>query len=284
MPVFLVVGYNEYQSGKTIVAGSLISALKGMNYDTVGVKPLAGVDAWEYPWIIEEIAKRKLVVSGDALRLHDASGGIESIEAISPQTLILAPIDPSKLNWRPQDPDKREPILGRISVCGEKTINTLHFINVEALDKIPNGLASAIVEAAGKLKPLPVRGGEELASRIQRGIYLGEIEKCMARILSRHDYVVMESNSDVAIPTPSALGAEWVIVVSNGVVGVVPGERWSKAVEVLVGAGGIRSLTVREVVSLTGIKESFQLPFLYDPIEGYKMRDLDALLSYLMKR
>ncbi len=284
MPGILIVGYDEYQSGKTILAGSIVSILRSRGIDAVGVKPLAGVDAWEYPWILNEIRERRIVIGGDALKLFEASNGVESLEAISPQTLIMAPRDPSKTLWRLSSPDAREAVLGRVSVCREGRVDTLHFINIDGLNKIPNGVASAILEVAGRLQPLPLRADRTLIDKVVSGGFIVEVETCMARIASRHEFIVYESNSDIAMPTPSAQGVDWVIAVSHGVAGVVEGDRWAKAVEVLAGAGGVRGLTTREVVALTGIRESFQLPFLHDPIEGYKERDLDPLLDYILTK
>jgi predicted P-loop ATPase/GTPase len=222
-------------------------------------------------------------VSGDALHLYTASGGEEGIEAISPITLITVPKDPSKYEWRLQDPNRKEPVLGRLSVCRSNRIDTLHFVNVDALNRASNGIVAAVLEAAGRLQPLPLRAGEEFTNRVLSGSFTNEAESCIAHVLSRHEYIVYESNSDIAIPAPSALGADWVIIVANGAVGVVSGDRWAKAVEVLAGTGGLRSITVKEVVALTGIREAFQLPFLYEPLEGYKERDLNPLLSYITR-
>lgn len=281
MPSLLITGYTSYDSGKTILAGSLVSILRSMGLDAVGVKPLAGVDAWEYPWILREIRDRRLVVSGDALRLYTASEGVEALETISPVTVIMTPRDPSKQMWRLPDPEKREPVLGRISVCRANRVDTVHFINTDALNRSSNGIAAAVLEAAGRLQPLPLRAGDDFAERVLSGGFTGEAESCIARVLARHEYVVFESNSDVAVPTPSALGADWVLVVAPGSIGVVKGERWAKAVELLAGSGGLKAITVREVLALTGVLETFQLPFLYDPMEGYRERDLDALISYI---
>ena len=281
MPSLLIVGYTSYVSGKTILAGSLVSVLRSRGLDAVGVKPLAGVDAWEYPWILRVIRDRRVVVSGDALRLYTASEGVEGLETISPVTVIMAPRDPSKQMWRLPDPEKREPVLGRISVCRANRVDTVHFINTDALNRASNGIVAAILEAAGRLQPLPLRAGDDFAERVLSGAFTREAESCIAKVLASHDYVLFESNSDIAVPTPSALGAEWVLVVAPGSVGLVKGERWAKAVELLAGPGGLRAITVREVLSLTGVLETFQLPFLSDPMEGYKEQDLDALISYI---
>ena len=284
MPSILVVGYHEHDAGKTILTGSLVSILRGRGVDAVAVKPMAGVDLWESPWVLNEIKTRGLVVSGDALKLAEASGGGVDPEVLNPVSLIYAPVDPSKVQWRPRIGEGNVEVLGRVSLCREDRVDTMHFINVEALNLIPNGLASSVLEAGGRLKPYPFRASRELVEKVVTGGFTAEIESCMSKVYSSHELVVVESNSDVAVPTPSSLGAEWVLVSGRGVVAVVEGERWAKAVEVLAGTGGVRALTARDVLSLTGVKEVFQLPFLVEPIEGYSESDLDPLLSYILGR
>lgn len=284
MPSILVVGFHEHESGKTIFTGSLVSILRRQGFNAIGVKPVAGVNIWESPWVIDEMRKKRLVVSGDAIRLYRASGDSQEQEVINPLTVIYAPLDPNRSRWKLLSSGEDVAVLGRISSCKGNRVNTLHFINVEGLDLVPPGVASTIVDTANRLNPHPLRVTGEFVERVLTGEYIPEVESCMSKLLSQYELIIYESNSDVAVPTPSSLGSELVLVVGKSVVGVVEGERWSKAVEVLVGSGGLRNMTVRDVIGLTGVSSVFYLPFLPDPIEGYSERDLENILKLIMKR
>ncbi len=278
MTLVLVVGYGE-SSGKTVLAASLARILYQEGVDVAGVKPLAGVDLWENPWVLLEAVDRRVIASGDALRLLEASRSGESVETVSPVTVYTAPVDPSRAGWRRPHVGGLV-VAGRVSACRESRVDTLHFVNAEALDRVPPGIASEVVAVAGRLRPLPLRVGDEFAERVLYGGFTAEVESCMAGVVSRHELVVMESNSDVALPTPSALGAEWVLVVSPGVVGVAEGSRWARAVELLAGSS-LLGVRVEDVVRVAGVREVFHLPLLADPSQGYGPGDISHLLDYL---
>lgn len=284
MTSILVVGFHELDAGKTILTGSLVSILRKQGYDSVAVKPLAGVNLWESPWIIDEIKSRKLIVSGDAVKLSKAMDNAIPPEILNPVTVVYAPADPSQSNWRLVSGREDYVVLGRVSRCGGERVETFHFVNVEALDRVPAGIAASLVDAAGKVRPFPIRVSDEFVERVLTGSFIGEVESCMSKVLAGHDIVVFESNSDVAVPTPSSLGSDLVLVVGRGVIGVVDGERWAKAVEVLVGSGGLRSLRVQDVLNLTGVRRVHYLPFLSEPLEGYREQDLENLISYILSR
>lgn len=283
MASILVVGYNEFGAGKTTFTASLVGLLRKRGYDAVAVKPVAGINIWESPWILDEIKRRRLVVSGDAIKLASSSGDSIAPEILNPLTVVYAPVDPSLKDWRLVSGREDEIVLGRISRCGER-VDTLHFVNVEAINVVPAGITASLVEAAGRLMPYPLRVDSGFVDRVIGYEFIGEVETCMSKILAGHELVVFESNSDIAAPSPSSLGSDIVLVVGRGVVGVVDGERWAKAVEVLLGSGGLRSVLVRDVLSLTGTKRVYYLPFLSEPLEGYSEQDLDNILDYILEK
>lgn len=284
MASILVVGFSEVDSGKTVLASSLVTMLRRRGYDAVAVKPLAAANIWEYPWLIDEIRSWRLAVTGDALRLSRASEGAVELEVLNPLSALYAPLDPSRSQWRLKPGREESVVLGRVSRCYGDRVDSLHYVNVDALSRIPVGIASPLIDIAGTLHPPPLRVNDEFVERVVSGGFTSEVESCMQRVLSRHELVVYESNSDVAAPTPSSLESELVLVAGRGVVAVVSGKRWAKAVEILLGSGGLKSILARDVLALTGVEQTLYLPFLAEPIEGYSEQDLEGLLSIIIER
>ena len=278
MPILiLIVGLGE-DTGKTILAASLTGALRGIGYEALAFKPHAAGRVWGGP-SLEYSMERGYIVTGDAVLLDRASGGVLGPEATAPVSILTSPWDPERSGWRPLHQDLV--LAGRISACREDRVETLHFYNIEDLERAPPGVRDALIDLAGRLHPKPVRAGRELAERLLEGQFIPEAESCLARALARGDVVVVESNSDVAVPTPSSLNASLVLVSAWTRVAVVPGERWRRAVEVLAGTLGPHRVSAVEVLRLSGASQVVGLPLLQDPLEGYRQRDLEPLLALI---
>ncbi len=275
--IILVAGFSE-DSGKTILAASLVSTLRSEGLDAVGVKPLAGVDLWRNPGVLRESRLRKLVLSGDGLLLDRAGDGSLGAEAVSPVVVHFAPRDARRGRI------VQEPVLGRVSACREGRVDTLHWLNVEALDRVPVGLQAQILDTAGSLEPKPLRAGDEFAQRVLEGAFLAQADSCLHRAVEGHDVVVVESNSDQAAPTPLSLRASLVLVAAYGVAFIVDGDRWAKAVALLAGTRGHIAVSAEEALRVAGHVREVALPFLADPIEGYSRSDLDPILDLVLHR
>ncbi|MEM0497442.1 MAG: hypothetical protein QXR22_04520, partial [Acidilobaceae archaeon] len=100
MTYILIVGYLESDSGKTVLASSLISALRRVGFNSVGFKPIGATDLWFKPWIVEESKKRRILVTYDSIILERASQSSLEAYIINPIGGLLASIDPSRLEWR----------------------------------------------------------------------------------------------------------------------------------------------------------------------------------------
>lgn len=275
MPILvLVTGLGE-DSGKTILAASLTGALRGLGVGAVAFKPHAAGRVWGGP-SLEYSMENGFIVTGDAVLLDRASGGVLGLEATAPVSVLTSPWDPERHGWRPPHSDLV--LAGRVSACRGGRVETLHFYNVEDLERAPPGVRDALVDLAGRLHPRPLRAGRELAERLLEGQFIPEAESCLAHALERAQVVVVESNSDVAAPTPSSLQAALVLVAAWTRVAVVPGDRWRRAVEVLAGTLPHR-LGAGEVLRLAGASQVYSLPLLRDPLEGYRPRDLEPILS-----
>ncbi len=272
MPLILVAGLGE-ESGKTVLAASLTSALRERGVDAVAVKPVSGVDLWRSPGSLAASRERRLLVGGDILLLDAASGGALGPEKTGPLVAWMAPRDPSR--GRP----RQEPVAGRVTACRGGRAESVHWVNQEALDRVPVGLQAAVVEAAGRLIPRPLRAGDEFASRVLAGAFLEQADSCLAEAAAGHELVIVESQADAAAPTLLSLGAAVVLVAGYGVVFIVEGDRWAKAVQLLAGATGHAGVPAGDALRLAGHRRVVQLPFLQDPMEGYRPQDLDLLVE-----
>lgn len=281
----LVVGLIGEGSGKTILASSLVSVLKKEGIDAVGFKPVGGTEIWARPEVLYESRKRSTLVTGDALVLERASGRPYPIETYNPIGFHIVPLDPASFNWSVKSLFRvtaglsSRVALGRVSVCLDGKTESLHFVNNDAISKSPARLSSTLMEVASSLVPRPIKVDKSFAERILEGEYVEAADRCLYSLEGRHEVVVIESNSDIASPTYASLSADLVLAVSPGVVAVVDGKRYYKAVSVSSVAGKPWSVTAEEAVALSGIMDYVELPLLQDPEEGYSYNDLYPLVD-----
>ena len=257
--VVLVVGLAGEDSGKTLAAAGLVEALRGQGVDVVGSKPMAGVRLWAESWLVGEAERRGVLVSDDGLRLWSASGGTASVsvEAVNPVVVYHALPDPESVGfYLSRLPSWGTVILGRVSRCSSTgRVETLHFINTDLLRRLPETVEDAVLRVAVSLKPYPLKSNYELARKVLEGGYAGEARSCLERLAGEHEMVIVESNSDRALPLPGMRKPCMVVAVSPGRILLVDPDRYWRAVE-LKGAGS----TVEEILSLAGVLEGLPLP------------------------
>ena len=268
MPVLvLVVGYRGEGSGKTVITASLVALLKAEGVRVAPFKPYAATLIWENPSILGEVMKRRLVVSGDGLRLSSISG--IHPEIVNPVAILVGEADASRNSWRPPPLPARSPldfgVLGRVSMCRGERVDTLHFVNVEALASIPKTMQEAVIDAASGLRPFPLRVGREFLESVLTGGQENAVMTCLNRIASKSDIIIIESNSEV--PLPISVKPDLVLVAAPGVAGVIPGDRYVKSLQALGMASGRPAVTVSvaDVLRLSGVTETIPLPILESP-------------------
>ena len=284
MPLVLVVGMLDTDSGKTVMAYSIAKLLASEGFRVAPLKPLGATDLWRSPWVLREVEERGLVVLGDAVILSQATGDNLEIEEINPLAMILAPPDPERLgwSWTPYSgllgDSVRRAALARLTACTGSGKASLHLVNTKALERTPSKLSARLAEVAERLKPEPQRGDESSVSRILSS--LAAVESCMVKALSTSEVGVMESYSDIAVPIPLAMNSDLVVTVTPGRAGIVPGDRYRSAVQVLSSMSTSTTLTTREIVSLTGVQESIELPLMEYPLStGYPKDVLEPILE-----
>ena len=286
----LVVGFEAVDSGKTTLAASLARALAAEGFDVGVAKPVGGVDLWHSPWVLGEAERLGLVVSGDALSLVRMSEAGDPLEEVNPLAFYLAPLDPSRHEWRRASLEAlagepaRRTVYARVTACRGGSRETAHAVNLEALERLPGAWASRLEGLAGKLRPPLMRGGDELMASLMGAGSLAAADSCLARILERHEVVVVESQSDVAAPTPLSAAADLVVAVAPGKAAIVDGDRYAKALNVAGAMGAPHLYRAPEAVHLARPTASIDLPPLEDPRTGYPPDALEAIVEAVRKR
>jgi predicted P-loop ATPase/GTPase len=281
----LVVGLRPVDAGKTTLAASLARALKREGYDVVALKPVGSVEAWIHPEALRWTAERGFVITPDAMRLSEATGGSTPLEAVEPVAAIHAPPDPARWDWNPSpyqvhlsDPNRTTALL-RLTACRPGGGSTLHLVNVEALDRAPLALKRKLVDASSRLQPPPLRVDYKGVERLLAADAIQAADSCSILASQGREVVVVESFSDAAAPTPWSLDAHMVVAVAPGVAGLVDGGRYSRAVELRGGDENPALVSAGEAVHLAGVSAKVELPLLDDPESGYSSGDLAPILE-----
>ena len=242
----LVVGYAEYDSGKTSLTLQLIRKLRAGGRRVIAAKPIAGHSAWYQYETVVHSAELGLLVGEDAYRIAVELGMLSRVAVLNPVDLLISPLDPFKARGRVEEP--LNIALMRITLCSKPGgISVVHYVCDEVLEKAPPTVANAIRELASKLRPKPKLISLELAKRLlweEAGPYA---DKCIKLLIDECEDLIVESFNNAATPTPSSLETDYVLAVAPGRIDVFEGSEYRKAVEVLATLGMWTSLTVGEV-------------------------------------
>ncbi|MET1128355.1 MAG: hypothetical protein ABWW70_03460 [Thermoproteota archaeon] len=275
----LVVGVSE-DAGKTVLAASLARALKDRGYDVTPVKPAGATEVWRSPYVLRESARRRVLVTADALVLERYAHGIP-IEELNPVAAHLVPL--SHLPYATNSargvaeivPAFRTALL-RVTECPPgKGRSTQHFVSSTLASARQTRMVAGLLDVARLLSPEPSMLDVEEVAAILSGPAADKADTCLRKIIEEHGAVIVESNSDVAAPTKLSLEkASMVVVAAHGLVSAFPGDRWRLAVEVRVAGLPPWSVSTDSVVKLLRPIAEVELPLLEEP-------DPELLASYL---
>ncbi|MEB2836878.1 MAG: hypothetical protein GSR80_000872 [Desulfurococcales archaeon] len=281
----LVVGLRSLDSGKTTLASSLIRALRDSGVDTVALKPVGSVEAWQHPEALRWSGEHSIVVTPDAIRLSAASESAEPLDVVEPVAALHAPPDPSRWQWNPSlyeaatsDPN-RTAALVRVTMCTANSRASAHLMVGDTLSRAPRSIASRLESLAPRLTPRPVEVSSGELGALLGPRTLEAADSCLRWASARHEAIVVESYSDVAAPTPASLGSDLVIAVAPGLAALLEGGRYSRAVMVRAGSGSLSLITALEAVHLAEPRRTMSLPVLEDPEEGYPRDSLEPILE-----
>ncbi len=279
----LVSGLLHIDSGKTVLAASLVKALTREGFVAAASKPLGATDLWGHPEALARTREARLVVTMDGYVLQRACGERLPLEVVNPVGALLAPVLLSRHGGLPSfettltEPYRRA-VLVRVTTClGES--GSLHLVNSDALGRANRYVGEAVEEAATYLNPPPSRAGDEAVAGLFSGSGAAAADTCVRLAETSSDVLVIESNSNVAAPTLTSAYPDVAVVVGYGEAYVVDGGRFSRALEALALSGKPWVASSMEVLRLTGALERVELPLLEDPDEGYPPEHLEPIVS-----
>ncbi len=267
MPLVLIAGFGE-DSGKTTLAVSLVAALRRSGFNAAAFKPLGATRIWLHPSVLRVSSERGYLVTWDGYVLSKAVDG--DPEMVNPVAGFTVPLDPFKGSGYSE-------VLSalRVSSC---TGSRLHLYEPRTLEAAPPSLASSLLQVLEGVdpKPLPVsRGG---LMRVIEEAGLEAADDCLKTLLSRSDVVVVESNSDVAAPTPLTARPDLVVAVAPGRAAIYRGDRWTLALS-LVAPHRPHAAVVEEIVKLLKPLKILDLPLVEDPLEGIPENYIEAVIE-----
>lgn len=178
----LIVGLKDTDAGKTTLARAIISYLRDEGFDACGFKPLARSNIWyDYDVIYDALSDGR-PYGKDAIFLRNASGRDVSEELINPDLLssfpsiILDRVTPWSDKPRTILVENKDLLFGIEE--DEKLLEKLHYYTDDIYE-------------IGDLKSL---------NKAMEEYYGRAIGFAYRRLLDRHDPIVIEGYSDVALP------------------------------------------------------------------------------------
>ncbi len=239
----LVNGLIPHDSGKTTMAISLIKALKEMGFDVGFSKPISGINGWYQYHCIEESIKLGFLVGEDLLKLHEACQSDNSLIIEGAVVSVVFPPDPERIGWRTDIYSFHVPTMMRIV---EK-----HYIFMDQLSILPSTLKTVIDKLIKILKPKKAYNFEKL---FEMSVYLAD--NCLKMI--DHDFIVIESYSNVSSPTLESMNVDYVLSVAPGKVALVNGNDFRRALEVIPSQPW--NVTTESVLEILKPMKTFEIP------------------------
>ena len=288
MTLMLVVGVGE-DSGKTTLAASIASRLRERGFRVSVSKPVGASEVWLRPWVLRESERIGYIVTGDSLILSRSIGlPEERVEEVNPVAALLTPIDYVRLPPRSSEAEAASIIpffrtaLLRVSECMGSSVRRLHLAGKEALDRAPRLVAEALREVAGSVKPKPLTVNADFIPRVVVEAGVKAADTCISRMESESDVIVVESNSDIAAPTPLSFArASIVVVAAPGSASIYSGERWRMAVSIQASIGSPWRTSVRDILGLARPEKVVEIPLISDPLEGIPAEYVDEIIDSL---
>ncbi len=280
----LVAGLTSRDAGKTTLAASLVAQLIREGFSVAPSKPLGATDLWGSPEAITYTKSMHVLVTVDGYRLYKADGERLPLEIINPVGALLVPTPRSKYQSRTAyDAATAEPYrraaLVRVTGCGEGGSASVHLANAGAMNRVTRYVEWEIQDIVASLSPPPAKVSEDVIEGIFMGSAVSQADSCISLEERSSDVVVIESNSDVASPTPLSSASDVVVLASPGEAYIVDGLRYRNAMEILAMSGKPWIAKASELFDLTGSLASVELPLLEDPEEGYGPEVLQPIIN-----
>jgi len=251
----LVVGFLEYDSGKTSLVLSLLKQLRKYNF--IGVKPVAGHSIWHQYVTVSYSLKLGILVGEDAYKIANLLGMTDMLPLLNPVDLLISPKDPYISNGEIEKPFNV--VLMRVSNCQGNDVVSEHYICEDVVKDVPPTIRHTIDMLRRRLIPRPkfTNLREVYKFLLERA---GNVaDTCLKKVYAEYENVVIESFNNAATPTPLSLDVDYVIAVSPGKVYVYDGEKYAEAINVMASVGRFYDLRVNDVVKYVKPLKEFNI-------------------------
>jgi len=249
----LIVGLLPFDSGKTSLALSLIAEALSRGIDVGVIKPVTAFSGWyHYSSLVRSIEFGKLI-GEDIYRLHVRARSRDPIELESPVVLMHMPPDPERVDWQSSFYTALNLNEQIIALRITNPSDTNHYYIPANLGRITNAMRNLALKLIESLNPAP-KEIEEIDSILMN---LGELaDECVEFVSSKHEFTIIESYNNASAPTRSSLNADVVLLVAPSKVAIYSGERYRKAVEILLNPPWL--ISSEEVASLLKPVKTFE--------------------------
>jgi predicted P-loop ATPase/GTPase len=269
----LIVGLKEKDAGKTSLALALLAYLREKGFNACGFKPRAGNSVWYDYNVVHEALSQGRLYGKDAKLLKTASASRSVVGAAS---LIEEFINPVHRLWAEPsliDPISQIPyfILDRVTLWFKEGVRNLVVEN-EALPVEYRCNDAIFVKLRAKVSGIYHVRDLDTLNKLTEEYYDLAVELAYKRMVEQHDYVVIESYSDIALPWKGLKDLNAVIGVKPGQIAVYNPEKYMAAVQLSASTYSQEELATSRIAELVKpIKEVKVPPFRSEEIvQGLK--------------
>jgi predicted P-loop ATPase/GTPase len=243
----LIVGLREKDAGKTSFALALLAYLREEGLNASGFKPRAGNSVWyDYDVVHEALTQGRLY--GKDAKLLSSASAYSSVsttqieEFINPIHRLWA--EPSRINPSSQIPCF---ILDRVTLWYKAGVKNMVVEN-EALSADYNNADFRDIRANASTI-YQVRDLKTLNTITER-YYSYAVELAYKKMLAQHEYVVIESYSDIALPWNGLNDLDIVIGVKPGQMLVYEPKKYLAAVQLVTPPYSQEEIRTARIVEL----------------------------------
>jgi predicted P-loop ATPase/GTPase len=237
----LISGLLRFDSGKTTTGLGLLSRFKEVGITIRPLKPVAGHNSWySFSTLLRSI-EMGILAGNDALKYHDESG--VDVREINPFAVMLGVPDPALFMDSTRTylryMEEGMPIMLRLEDCSSR--KGVHLVT-RSVQYLPSGLRKYVEELSLKVEAIEVEE-REARELVERSWLLAD--GCVK--MWKGDLLI-ESYNDAAVPTPSSLDVEIVLIVAPGRVFMYDGVRFKEAVTTLGSPWNVSSYDVFRLI------------------------------------
>ena len=269
----LIVGLKEKDAGKTSLALALLAYLREKGFNACGFKPRAGNSVWYDYDVVHEALSQGRLYGKDAKLLKAASA---SRSVVGAANLIEEFINPLHRLWAEPsliDPITQIPyfIIDRVTLWFKEEVRNLVVEN-EALPVEYRYDDTLFEKLRAKASGIYHVRDLYTLNTLTEEYYDPAVELAYKRMVEQHDYVVIESYSDIALPWKGIKDLNAVIGVKPGQISVYEPEKYMAAVQLSVSTYSQEELATSRIAELVKpIKELKVPPFRSEEIvQGLK--------------